>query len=88
MTDARYVKPQSKVDARQVELPMYQRVMEKIGKPIVFNVCMLGAVVGLTQVVRPESLMKSLESRIPAGFLDINRKALELGLELAQGLGK
>jgi 2-oxoglutarate ferredoxin oxidoreductase subunit gamma len=88
LTDARYVKPHSKVDARQVALPMYQQVMEKIGKPIVFNVCMLGAVVGLTRVVQPESLMKSLESRIPTGFLDINRKALELGLELAQGVGK
>jgi 2-oxoglutarate ferredoxin oxidoreductase subunit gamma len=74
------------VDARQLELPMYQEVMEKIGKAIVFNICMLGAVVGLTQVVKPESLMKSLETRIPAGFLDLNRKALDLGLELSQGL--
>jgi hypothetical protein len=30
--------------------------------------------------------MKSLETRIPAGFLDLNRRALELGMELAQGL--
>jgi hypothetical protein len=32
--------------------------------------------------------MKSLESRIPAGFLDLNRKALDLGLELAQRIAK
>ncbi|MGB8719683.1 MAG: 2-oxoacid:acceptor oxidoreductase family protein, partial [Desulfobacterales bacterium] len=41
LTDARFVKLETKVDARQVELPMYQQVMEKIGKPIVFNICML-----------------------------------------------
>jgi 2-oxoglutarate ferredoxin oxidoreductase subunit gamma len=88
LTDSRFVKPESKVDARQLELPMYQAVMEKIGKAIVFNICMLGAVVGLTHVVKPESLMKSLESRIPAGFLDLNRKALNLGLELAQAIAQ
>ncbi len=84
--DTRYVKPQLKVDARQRELPMYETVMDQIGKPIVFNICMLGAVVGLTQLVRPESIMKVLEQRIPSGFLDMNRQALELGLELGQGV--
>ena len=61
---------------------MYETVMDQIGKPIVFNICMLGAVVGLTQLVRPESIMKVLEQRIPSGFLDMNRQALELGLAL------
>ncbi|BBO81212.1 2-oxoglutarate ferredoxin oxidoreductase subunit gamma [Desulfosarcina ovata subsp. sediminis] len=84
LTDPRYVKPQLKVDAIQRELPMYETVMERIGKPIVFNICMLGAIVGLTDLVRPESIMKALETRIPAGFLDMNRQALELGLELGK----
>jgi 2-oxoglutarate ferredoxin oxidoreductase subunit gamma len=44
VTDSRYVKTERKVDAQQRELPMYQNVMDKIGKPIVFNICMLGAV--------------------------------------------
>jgi len=84
--DTRYVQPQLKVDAVQRQLPMYQTVMDKIGKPIVFNICMLGAVVGLTQLVRPESIMKVLEQRIPSGFIEMNRQALELGLELGQGV--
>ncbi len=84
LTDARFVKTQRKVDARQVELPMYRQVMDIIGKPIVFNICMLGAVVALTELVRPESIMKVLEQRIPKGFVDMNRQALELGLKLAQ----
>ena len=84
LTDERFVKTARKVDARQVELPMYSQVMEKIGKPIVFNICMLGAVVALTALVRPESIMKVLEQRIPSGFVDMNRKALDLGLELGQ----
>ena len=84
VTDPRFVAPQLKVDAIQRGIPMYQTVMEKIGKPIVFNICMLGAVVGLTELVQPESIMKVLETRIPPGFLEMNRQALELGLELGR----
>ena len=84
LTDTRYVKTQKKVDAQQKELPMYQSVMDKIGKPIVFNICMLGAVIKMVEVVTPEAIMKVLKNRIPADFLDLNRQALELGLELGR----
>jgi 2-oxoglutarate ferredoxin oxidoreductase subunit gamma len=86
ITDSRYVKIQRKVDARQKELPMHQAVMEKIGKPIVFNICMLGAVISLTDLVKSESIMKVLENRIPGSFLEINRNALDLGMRLAEGV--
>ncbi len=82
ITDTRYVKTERKVDARQLELPMYQSVMDKIGKPIVFNICVLGVVLSLTELVNPGSIMKVLEDRIPRDFLDINRQALELGRSL------
>jgi 2-oxoglutarate ferredoxin oxidoreductase subunit gamma len=84
LTDPKYVKNEGKIDARQIQLPMYQAVMERIGKPIVFNICMLGAVLGITNVVQPEAVMKVLETRIPKGFLNINRQALDLGLSLAR----
>ena len=82
ITDTRYVKIHKKVDAQQRELNMYESVMDKIGKPIVFNICMLGTLIGLTELVKPESIIKVLESRIPADFLDMNRQALDLGLAL------
>ncbi|MBU2027430.1 MAG: 2-oxoacid:acceptor oxidoreductase family protein, partial [Proteobacteria bacterium] len=75
-----------KVDARQVELPLYETVMEKIGRPIVFNICMLGAVIGLTKLIRPESIMKVLEEQMNPRFLEMNRQALDLGLKLVEGL--
>jgi 2-oxoglutarate ferredoxin oxidoreductase subunit gamma len=85
ITDTRYVKIQKKVDAQQRELPMFQNVMDKIGKPIVFNICMLGAVISMVDLINPEAIMKVLEKRIPADFLDLNRQALELGLALGGG---
>jgi 2-oxoglutarate ferredoxin oxidoreductase subunit gamma len=56
--------------------------MEKIGKPIVFNIAMLGCLIGITELLSPDSIMKVLETRIPSDFLDLNRQALDLGLTL------
>jgi 2-oxoglutarate ferredoxin oxidoreductase subunit gamma len=82
ITDPRWVETSRKVDAVQIELPMFEKIMEEIGKPIVLNICVLGAVIGLTGMVRPESVMKVLERKIPAGFIEMNRKALKMGCEL------
>jgi 2-oxoglutarate ferredoxin oxidoreductase subunit gamma len=83
LTDNHFVRQVGKVDARQVGLDMYQSVMETVGRPIVFNICMLGAFVQLTQLVKKESIMKVLKVRIPSGTLELNRQALDLGLRLA-----
>lgn len=84
ITDTRFVQTEKKVDAQQKEIAMYETVMAEIGKPIVFNICMLGAVIGLTGLVKPESIMKSLKNRIPADFLHMNRKALNIGIKLGE----
>ncbi len=82
LSDNKYVKTNHKSDARQIELPMHTVVMEKIGNPIVFNICVLGAVLSFTDFVKPESIMKVLETRIPSDFLNMNREALDLGMEM------
>lgn len=85
ISDTRYVKTERKADARQRELPLYETVMEKIGNPLALNICTLGAVIGLTEIVRPESIMKVIAGRIPPEYLDMNQKALELGIKLGKG---
>ena len=82
LTDTKFVKTTKKVDARQVELPLYQEVMFKIGKPVVFNICVLGALVGITEVVRPKSVMSAVADRVPRDFLELNNEALDLGFTL------
>jgi 2-oxoglutarate ferredoxin oxidoreductase subunit gamma len=86
LTDTRYVKTSRKSDARQVELPMHRTVMDKIGKPIVFNICVLGALLSLTDLMSPESSMKVLETRTPSAFLEMNQEALDLGMEMGMTL--
>ena len=86
ITDRRFVKTEKKLAATQREMPIYNSVMEKIGKPIVFNTCMLGALVGITQIVSPESIIKTLSCKIPEAFIGINEDALRLGLDLAKNI--
>ena len=82
LTDSRYVQTIRKVDAKQVELPMYDSVMEKIGKPVVFNICVLGALIGITEVIKPKSAMAAIASRVPKDFINLNNRAFDLGLVL------
>ena len=82
LTDSRYVQLTRKVDAKQIEMPMYDRVMEKIGKPVVFNICVLGALIGITEVVEPRAVMATITDRVPKDFVDLNNRAFDLGLAL------
>ena len=82
LTDPHFVTINKQLDAQHYELPMYDAVMEKIGKPIVFNICMLGAFIKLSGLVRPESIIKILEGRIPAEFIKMNETAMQIGEDL------
>jgi len=84
LSDSGMVKTHKKADARQVQIPMYENVLKEIKKPIVFNICMLGVVIALTEVVMLDSIIKVLETRIPADFINMNKQALELGLSLGE----
>ncbi len=82
LTDSRYVQVTRKVDAKQVQLPMYDSVIEKIGKPVVFNICVLGALIGITEVIKPKSVMAAIADRVPKDFVNLNNRAFDLGLVL------
>ncbi len=82
LTDSRFVTQTKKVDAKQIELPMYETVMEKIGKPVVFNICVLGALIGITELLKPESVTAAIADKVPKDFLKMNNEAFELGLDL------
>ncbi len=75
-----------KVDAIRKPLPMYQAVMDTLGKAQAFNVVVLGALITLTKIVSVQSLEKVLENRFPPTFHENNFKALHLGIELAKPL--
>jgi 2-oxoglutarate ferredoxin oxidoreductase subunit gamma len=84
ITDTHHVSLDTRAEARIYHLPLYTSVMQEIGKPVVFNICVLGALQSLTGLVRLDSLRQVLQKRIPSRFLDINERALQLGAELGE----
>lgn len=82
ITDSRYVVTNKNSDAIHKELPMYDSIMEKLGNPIVLNICMLGVVVKHLQVVRKESVIRAVTNRINPKFIDLNKQAFEIGLSI------
>ena len=86
VSDTRFVTTGKRVDASLKALPLYETLMERIGKAQSFNICVLGAVNHFTKLVRMSSLEKVLESRFTPVFHETNRAALYLGEELAASL--
>lgn len=84
--DSDLVQPDARVDARRKGLPMHQAVMDTLGKPQAFNICVLGALAVLTGAVSLQSLEKVLESRFAAAHHANNRQALHLGAGMAKPL--
>jgi 2-oxoglutarate ferredoxin oxidoreductase subunit gamma len=84
LVDSKYVTIEKKVDAKHIALPMYDAVIKEIGKPIVFNICMLGTLIGISGLIKPDSILKVLETTIPEGFMDMNKQALDLGMEMGK----
>jgi 2-oxoglutarate ferredoxin oxidoreductase subunit gamma len=82
LTDSKFVETVRKVDAKKIELPMYEQVMDTINKPVVYNICMLGALIGITELIQPRSILQVLSKRISADFLTMNQRAFDIGLAL------
>ena len=63
---------------------MYKTIMEMIGQPVVFNICMLGALIGLTDVIKKSSVLEIITTRTPGNLLEMNQKAFDIGLKLVK----
>ncbi len=82
IVDSKFVKTTQRVDARQVELPLHQTVMDEIGNPVVLNICVLGALIGMCGIVKKSSIEKTLAEKFPPAFMAGNQMALDIGFEM------
>jgi 2-oxoglutarate ferredoxin oxidoreductase subunit gamma len=74
--------PQS---ARVYDVPA-TKIAEGLGKTIVANVVMLGALAVLTNIVTPEAMKKAVLRNIPKGTEKLNTTAFERGLAYGKQL--
>ncbi len=65
-------------------LPIINTARNELGKIIVANIIALGVMTELTGIVTHESIEKAVLARVPKPFLELNKKALQLGFEMAK----
>ena len=68
--------------------PIAETAQEKIGTKLVTNIISLGIIVGLTKIVSKGAIQKAVCSRVPEKAIEINKKALLLGFDIAQKIEK
>ena len=66
--------------------PITTIARDELGKTIVANIIALGMITELTKVVSHEALEKAVLARVPQAFLELNKKALQIGFEKAKTL--
>ncbi len=66
-----------------VSFPIINTAKNEVGREIVANIVALGAIVALTGVVSRESAEKAVLARVPEAFLELNKKAFNMGFEKA-----
>jgi len=69
---------------RVVSIPFVGIARDELGKQMVANIVALGALVALTGVVSPEAIEKAVLKRVPKGTEDLNKRALQAGMDAAR----
>jgi len=62
------------------------RIAEQLGKKIVANMVMIGAIIAITEIVDKQSIEKAIASNVPRGTEKLNIEAFERGYEYARRL--
>jgi 2-oxoglutarate ferredoxin oxidoreductase subunit gamma len=75
------VKPDPLSPLQHIPVPATEKALKEIGNQMVANMVLLGAVVKALGLVKEESLRQVVSNRIPPSFLELNMKALALGID-------
>ncbi len=86
LLDSDFVKREPQGNFKIIKMPIMRTAKEDIGREIVANVVALGAMIALTDVVSREAGEKAVLAKVPAAFLDLNKKAFNLGFEKVKAL--
>lgn len=84
LIDSEEVKTVPQGKFRLLSFPITGTAREELGKTIVANIISLGMITELTGCVSHEAIEKAVLSRVPAAFLELNKKALQIGFEKAK----
>jgi 2-oxoglutarate ferredoxin oxidoreductase subunit gamma len=84
IVDAEAVTRLPEGDFRVVRVPFVRLAREKLGKPVAANIVALGVIVRLARVVSERAAEEAILARVPRGTEELNRRAFQIGLEVAE----
>ena len=88
LVDSDFVKRIPSGAFKTYAFPIINTAKNEVGREIVANVVALGAMVGLTEVVSREAAEQAVVSRVPAAFVELNKKAFNTGYDKVKSLLK
>ena len=88
LLDSDFVKNEPKGNYKIYKFPIIRTAKEEVGREIVGNVVALGAMIALTDCVTREAGEKAVLARVPEAFLDLNKKAFNMGYDKVKELLK
>ncbi len=84
IVDSTIVKPDKQAESyRLYEVPATE-IAEKMGTRVVANVVMLGFLGVIWDALSVEALREAVKARVPKKYLELNMKAFQTGVELAE----
>ncbi|MBM3319604.1 MAG: 2-oxoacid:acceptor oxidoreductase family protein [Candidatus Eisenbacteria bacterium] len=86
LVDSDAVKKVPEGPFRTYRAPVIRGARETIGREIVANIVALGIITRIADVIDEESVREAILTRVPKGTEEINLKAFELGLSMADRL--
>lgn len=84
LVDESYVTKIPKGKYRVYSVPITETAEKKVGKALVANIVALGIITQVTGVISKEAVEAAILSRVPKGTEDLNLKAFNTGIEMAQ----
>ncbi|MGQ9589783.1 MAG: 2-oxoacid:acceptor oxidoreductase family protein [Planctomycetota bacterium] len=69
---------------RAYAVPLVRTAKEKLGREVVANIVALGFIARLAKIVSEDAIREAILTRVPKGTEEINQKAFDLGLSLAE----
>jgi len=88
IVDTTFVKNIALVVENTYEVPFTEIAIDKLGSPIPTNIMALAFLVQVTDIVKIASLQKAIEESVKPAFIDLNLRAMKLGIDLAKNYGK
>lgn len=84
IVDSTIVKPDKKANKYRLYKVPATETAEKLGRRIIANVIMLGFLGKIWDAVSVEALQEAVKSRVPKKYIELNLKAFQTGVELAE----